>query len=343
MPLKQKEACIQSAELFRTIMTDAVSDGSLWDPAGLSLAGAFKWDMVRPVVKDTAPFMCFLRRCLSEQEEGLPRDKPIEYVMHAIAAAPADEVSEGLARVDFTEPLFFNGICRALRKDAPTRLRRLTVILLRHLDAQYFNTDKTFSKEQATMLVDRWSASGKKSWDTKLHPVLGQALVATLMGLLDSPFWREYIPEERWDILKLLGGVNEAQLPHSFYRCLSNTEILPYLEERSDHGSGACAQWLAIMWAWYPDLSDVVRTQLEGTTKKQPQNNISIYLSITQREREQVRVKLASHHSWSFEEDEGIIQLRAKYDELRIACGKLSEIAGKPAPQPSGSASVTSR
>ena len=332
MPLKQKEVCIQSAELFRTIMTDVASDGSLWRPAGLSLAGAFKWDMVRPVVKDTVPFMCFLRRCLSEQEGGLPRDEPIEYVIHAIAAAPADEVSEGLARVDFTEPLFFDGICHALRKDATTRLRRLTVILLRHLDAQYFNTNKTFSKEQATVLVDRWSASGKISWDTKLHPVLGEALVTTLMGLLDSQFWREYIPEERWDIFKLLGGVNEAHLPHSFYRCLSNTDILPFLEERGNRGSGACAQWLAIMWAWYPDLSAAVRAQLEGTTKKQPQNHISIYLSIAQREREQVRARLTSHHSWSLEEDKDIDRLRARYDALREACGKLSEIADKPKP-----------
>jgi len=323
MPLKQKEVCIQSAELFRTIMTDVVSDDSLWHPAELSLAAAFKWDIVRPVVKDTEPFLCFLRRCLLKQEGGFLRDEPIEYVMHAIATATAEEVSEGLARVDFTEPLFFDGICHALRRDAPPRLQRLTVILLRHLDAQYFRANKTFSKEQATLLVARWSASGKKSWDTRPHPVLGQALVTTLMDLLDSKFWREYIPEERWDILRLLGGVNnEAHLPHSFYRCLNNSEILPHLKGRS--GSGAYTQWLAVMWAWYPDLSETVRDELETVTKEQPRNSVSVYLSIAERERNHVREKIASHHYWSFEED--IVRLRTRHEALRVAHWKLSRI-----------------
>ena len=298
MRLKRKEVCIQSAELFCTVMADVVSDSWLWEPAELLLTSAFKWDMIRPAIKDPTPFVEFLRRCLLEQANGLPRDEPIEQIMHAIAAAPADEISEGLGRVDFTEPLFFNGICHALRKDAPPRLQRLIVIFLRHLDAQYFNTNDTsnpnraFSKEQASMLVVRWSASGKKSWDTRQHPLLGQALVTTFMGLLDSPLWREHIPEERWDILKLLGRVGEGQLPHSFYRCLNNLTILPCLEEKRDKGSVASTHWLAIMWAWYPDLSEDVKTQLENTTKRLADlsgNNISAYLTIAEREREQIK------------------------------------------------------
>ena len=333
MRLKRKDVCIQSAELFRTVMADVVLDDWLWRPAELSLIGAFKWDMFRPVVKDVAPFVYFLRRCLLEQEDGLVRDEPIEQIMHAIAGAPADEISEGLARVDFTESSLFNGICYALRKDAPSRLQRLTVILLRHLDTQYFDANeidanKTFSKEQATRLVAGWSASGKKSWDTRQHPVLGQALVTTLTGLLDSPFWREYIPEERWDILNLLGGVDKGQLPRSFYRCLNNTAILPHLEEKRDHGSSSLTYWLAVMWAWYPDLSEAVKTQLEHSTRglirRPSRTNIPVYLSIVEREMEHIRKSLGSHHSWSFEGD--IVRLRARHEVLKSARGKLSEI-----------------
>lgn len=325
MRLRWEEVCVQSAELFRTVMADVVSDSWLWHPAELLLTSAFKWDMFRPVVKDPTPFVDFLRHCLSEQAKGLLRDEPIEQIMHAIAAASTDEISQGLERVDFTGPLFFDGICHALRKDAPLRLQRLTVIFLRHLDSQYFNSNNAFSDDQATTLVTRWSASGKISWDTRLHHVLGQALITTFMGLLDSPFWRKYIPEERWDVLTLLGGVGEGQLPRSFYRCLNNETILPHLEDKRNSGSAASTHWQAVLWAWYPDLSENVKTQLEKTSKNpSSRNNISTYLSIVERERERTRKKIGSSHSWSFEDD--IVKLRMRYEALKVACGKLSSV-----------------
>ena len=75
MRLKRKEVCIQSAELFCTVMADVVSDSWLWEPAELLLTSAFKWDMIRPAIKDPTPFVEFLRRCLLEQANGLPRDR----------------------------------------------------------------------------------------------------------------------------------------------------------------------------------------------------------------------------------------------------------------------------
>jgi len=68
-----------------------------------------------------------------------------------------------LEKDDFTEPVFFDGICRTLEKEAPYRLRHAAVAFLRHLDGQFFDPNKTFSEdsEQAAALMFRWSVSAR--------------------------------------------------------------------------------------------------------------------------------------------------------------------------------------
>jgi len=140
-------------------MATVESDNWLWCPAELLTFGAFKWHMESPFVGDPTELVDFLRHCLLEQEHGIVQGEPIERVMLALAGITADELGGGLSGVDFTEPLFFNGICSALRKDAPYPLRRATATFFCHLDAQFFDTKKTFGKDQATKLVPRWSIS----------------------------------------------------------------------------------------------------------------------------------------------------------------------------------------
>jgi len=326
--MKQEMLCVESYKIFRMVMGTVELYKWLWGPAELLMFGAFKWHMEPPSTGDPAELVRFLRHSLLERESGLVRDEPIERIMLALAGATADELGGGLEKVDFTEPLFFDGICRALGKEAPYRLRRATVAFLRHLDAQFFDPNKMFSEEQATTLVSGWSVSARESWDKNLNPVLAEALVTTLMGLLHSPFWREHIPAERWDILRIIGSLG-GSLPRSLYRCFGDPTIIPYLRVRHCD-SGAFTQWVAILWMKYPDLSEEVKAQLMEATEEiagWPRNDISTYLTILDGEIERDEKRIDVQKSWSFEEE--AVRLRARHDTLLSARNMLA-LVGSP-------------
>ena len=332
-PLKQEMLCVESYKVFRTVMANVTEpDSWLWRPAELLMVGAFKWQMEPLFIGDPAELVNFLRHCLSEQGRGHNRDEPIERIMLALAGATVDKLGDGLTRIDFTEPLLLNGIRDALREEAPYRLRRATVTFLRHLDAQLFDTNRIFSEEQATTLVSRWSISAKESWGKGLNPLLAEALVTTLMGLLDSPFWREYIPRERWDILQIIGAIG-GNLPRSLHRCFKNLTIIPHLREmdRDDSGSGVFTQWVAIMWMKYPDLSEEVKIQLMKVTKEiagWPENDISAYLTLLEGEIKRDEGRIGAHSSWSFEED--AVRSRTRHKTLLSARRILTGIRDSP-------------
>ena len=160
-------------------MATVDSDHWLWRPADLSLMGAFKWKIPQPHVGDPASLPRFLAHYLSEQEQGVVLDVSLERTMLALAGALAEVVGEGVAKVDFTQPLLFNEICYALRNGAPYLLRHATVIFLRHLDAQFFNRNKTFSVDQVNAFVSGWSSIifragivGDGAW-----PILGRSSI----------------------------------------------------------------------------------------------------------------------------------------------------------------------
>jgi hypothetical protein len=175
--------------------------------------------------------------------------------------------------------------------------------------------------------MSKWSTSAKESWDKDLTQVLSEALVTTLMGLLDSPFWRDHIPKERWDILRLISGLG-GKLPRSLYRCFKNLTIIPHLRgmRMRDGGPDVYTQWVAILWMKYPDLSEEVKTQLMKTTKEiangLSKNNISTYLSLLDKEIERDRNRIGAHASWSFEED--VVKSRKRHDTLLLARQKLA-------------------
>ena len=330
--LKHETLCIESYRLFLTIMDTVDSNKAwLWHPAALSLIGAFKWKVARPHVEKPASLMRFLTHCLSEEEKGVVLDLPVERMMLALAGAPTEVIQDAIAGVDFTHPLFFNGICRALRSGAPYLLRRATVTFLRHLDKQLFNTNNIFSEGQVREFIAGWSSSAGESWGTDHGRLLAEALFGTLMGMLDSPFWRGHIPQDRWSILTLLGGMDEGQIPPSFYRCAKNPAIIHHLETYI-HGPNILAQWAAILWAKYPDLSEEVKLQLENSTKRisagPSAHTISSYLAIVDGQIEQTKARINSHTSWSFGDD--VARLRTRHATLLFARGVLKGIQNIP-------------
>jgi len=308
-------------------MESVNADNSLWHPAELLLIGAFKWDDNLAIVRDPSALVNFLQHCLLEQEQcRMVRDKPIEDIFCALAAYSSEDLKRGLAVVDFTQPLFVNGFCLALRRDAPYRLRRATVALLRHLESQLFAANTTVTDGQARELTVGWSNSARESWDKKQHPALREALISTLMGLLDSPFWREYIPIERWDFLNLIGGADETELPPSFYRCLKNADVLPHLDNVLNRS--ALTTWVAILWIKYPDVSETVKEQLErmteGIAKGPGKNIIHTYVSILDGEMERVKRKIGAFNSWSF--NQSVVTLRARRELLQEARKQLGKV-----------------
>ena len=325
--LKQEKLCAESYKLFLTIMATVDSDGWLWSPAELSLIGAFQWGTPRPHIGDPASLVRFLERCLFEQQGGVVMDVPVERVMLALAGAPAEVISDGIARVDFMQPLFFDGICHALRNGAPFLLRRATITFLRHLDAQFFDNTKVFSVDQVNAFIPGWSSSAQESLGKEHGQFLTESLFAMLMGLLDSPFWREHIPQDRWSILTLLGGMTEERIPPSFYRCANNSTVIPHLKQVDPRGTNVLAQWAAILWAKYPDLSEEVRLQVEKATREmmggQSKDNLSSYITIVEGQIQRVRDEIKSH-TWSFGED--VAKLRKRLDSLRTARGVLISI-----------------
>jgi hypothetical protein len=320
--LKQEKLCAESYQLFLTIMATAGTDRWLWDFAELSLIGSFQWGITRPHVGDPATLVRFLEHCLLEQKKGTVVDGPVERIMLALAGSPAKDISDGIARVDFTRPLFFNGICNALRDGAPSPLRRATVAFLRHLDTQFFNSSKTFSTEQIDSLISAWSSSAQELWGEERTAFPTEGLVATFMGLLDSPLWREHIPGDQWKILAFIGGtligwIDEECIPPSFYRCVKNSTIIPYLERADPRGTDVLAQWAAILWAKYPYLSTDVKQQVKKVTKdRKLKHHVSTYQTIVEEQIQQIQDSLKSYAS-PFGTD--VEELRRRLDSFRAA------------------------
>lgn len=332
-PLKEKVLSVKSYELFRKMMAAALkelptgqTENPFWRPAELLLSGAFKWHMDPPDVGDPADLIHLLEHCFSQNDDNA-RDEPVERAMLALGGATADELRGMLANTDFTEPRFFDGIYRALRNDAPYRLRRATVFFLRHLDVQFFDAGELFG-EQAPVLVQRWSISAKESWDREHNRPLAGALVTTLMGLLNSTFWREHIPEERWDILRYISGLG-GELPDSLRRCLRNSEIIPYLRDLRIPGRGKIVyfQWMAIMWMKYPDLSEAVQDQLKketGEIAKAQANVIPVYLSLLEGEVKRDQGRIDAYDPWRFGNE--VVELRTRHVTLLSARQILTAI-----------------
>jgi hypothetical protein len=294
-PLKHKKLYAESYNLFLKIMANVNLDNWLWRPAELSLSCAFKWDTSRPLIGNPASLVHFLEHCLSEQGRDIVVNLPVDRVMLALADAPSEAMSKELT-IDFTRPLFFNRICQclALRDDVPHLLRRATITFLPHLDAQFFNTNKTFSEDQVNEFISAWFSSAEESLGKEHDGSFLEALFATLMGLLDSPLWRKHIPRERWSFLTSLKMV-EGPAPPSFYRCANNSAIIPSMEEAGVRSPKFLAHWAGILWARYPDLSKDVRRQLEKVTKRTPDEILSTYLATVEGQIQHIKGKLDSH------------------------------------------------
>jgi len=321
--LRDGRICRKNYELFCTVMASVHLDDWLWYPARLSLSGAFKSDFGIAPVEDPKRLLDFLHYHFWAHDRGTAQDGSIEDALCVLAFGSIGDAPKEVARSDFTGQVPFRGLCHALREGGPYLVKRACVFLLYFLDDQLFNAGKTFPEVEAQALVTGWAHSAKLAVDTKVHEELRQMTLATLMSLLDSPFWRKFIPPERWDFLRHIGTLDDPKLPYSFYRCLRNTEVIPFLKRVVNQE--AFLTWLVILWTKYPDLPPEVKTQLEAETIEvatgERRSNIPVYISIMDEEMGRIGKKAKGYYAWSF--DQEAVELRARQSSLREAYRKL--------------------
>lgn len=325
--LKYDKACDSNYALFRSIMATVHLEPWLWHPVQLSFIGAFGWDTSFPPIGDPKEMLDFLEHCLTTQESGVVQDHPIERVFCALAFSADEEAwRRSLEVVDFSQPRFVNGFCHALRRGAPYLLRRSTVLILSHLDEQLFNIDPNLlpSPRQASNLVTGWSSAVMGSLKQKPTNILKKSAVTTLFILMDSPFWREYIPAERLTILEHASVIGD-DLPDPFCRCLQNPDILPYLKEAN---RGMSILWVLIQWVNFPHLSDDIKAQLEPATKEAwargRRGDPGAFVSIIDKEIARLEREIQVYDPWSFETQ--AVKLRTKLEDLRGARKELVQV-----------------
>ena len=320
--VKDGRICERNYELFCKIMASVRQNVWLWHPARLSMSGAFKSDFTVPI-DDPRMLLDFLHYHFGAHGVGNAQGGPIDDALCVLAFGLIGDAPKEVAKYDFTNQAAFRGLCHALREDGPYLTRRACVFLLFFLDDQLFNAGIRFPEAEARALITGWAHSAKLAVDTRVHEELRQITLTTLMSLLDSQFWREFIPPERWDFLRHVGDLDDPKLPRSFYRCLGNTAVIPHLKQVVNQE--AFLTWLVILWTKYPDVSPEVKIQLEDETvdiaKGPRRSNIPVYVSIMEEEMERVRRKAKSHYAWSF--DQEVVELRARQNNLREAYQRL--------------------
>ena len=322
MLVKDGRICERNYELFCRIMASVHLDDWLWHPARISLSGAFKSDFTAPV-SDPSGLLSFIHYHFELRDRGMVQDGPIEDALCVLAFGSIGDVPKEVAKSNFTNQAAFRGLRHALRENGPYLVKRACVFLLSFLDDQLFTAGRGFSEDEAKDLVNGWAHSAKIAVDTKVHEELAQMALTTLMSLLNSPFWRKFIPPERWDFLKFVGTLDDPKLPRSFYSCLRNKEIVPHLGQVVN--KEALLTWLVILWTKYPDISPVVKTQLEDETieiARGPRaNNILEYISIMEGEMGRIGKKVKAYYNWSFEQE--VVELRSRQSSLREAYQRL--------------------
>lgn len=255
--VKDGHICERNYELFCKVIASARQDDWLWHPARLSLSGAFKSDSMVPI-DDPRMLLDFLHHHFGAHGVGNAQGGPVDDALCVLAFGLIGDAPNEVAKSDFTNQVAC-GLCHALREDGPYFTRRACVFLLFSLDDQLFNAGIRFLEVEARALITEWAHSAKLAVDTKVHEELRQITLTTLTSLLDSPFWREFIPPERWYFLRHIADPDDPKLPRSFYRCLGNTAVIPHLKQVVNQE--AFLTWLVILWTKYPDAKSSLKTR----------------------------------------------------------------------------------
>lgn len=255
----------KSFELFRKIMDLVESDNRLWQPARLSMRGAFSPIARVPRVDDLKTILDFLHHFISSQLRTAFGDEPIYHSFRAIVDS-SDAVSrQGLARFDFTSPLFIQTITQVLSNKGYKDLQQMAVLVLPELDSQLFASDEAFRDPgKAKAFVDAWWAAVENCRTGKPQR-FDRAAAQVFFAIVNSPCLRDHIPPDAWDIADNFHYVREAN-PPSVQRCTQNVDLLAFVKKASP--KVGLRFWMGMLWMEYHSLSKEVLDQMEEETRR---------------------------------------------------------------------------
>jgi hypothetical protein len=218
-----------------------------------------------PQVGNPEQLLKFLRHHM--QEPASISSQPIRYVFTALAVASNEETDRGLATHSFTDSRFMDTTIEALENNEFTLLRKSAIFMLVKLDNHLFTTDEAFKDpNKASRFVAAWSSAIHEFIGDPSHKLqVEKAVVKVLLAIAHLPCLREYLPKERWTLLKHYPHIMLSN-PPPLQRCLKDPDIFPFLKKVID--PRAPPVWLGMLWMMYHHLSPEVRTQLEKETQE---------------------------------------------------------------------------
>jgi len=254
----------KSFALFQKIMGLAENDHRLRPSAAVSMNGAFSPTARVSHVDDLKAVLDFLHHHISSQQRGTFGDEPIYHAFRAIDSSDAAS-RRGLARYDFTSPLFIHTITQVLANKDYKDLQEIAIVILPELDSQLFTSDRGFRDPgKAKAFVDAWWAAVENCRTYKPRRV-DRAAAQVFFAIVDSPCLRVHIPPDAWDIADNFHYIREAN-PPSLQRCMQNSDLLPFVKQASpDVG---LPFWMHMLWMMHHSLSREVLDQMEKETRE---------------------------------------------------------------------------
>ena len=330
-PLRNNQFCQKSYALFHVIMDTPVSltftSEKKWTAARFMMDGAYNWDKFLPWVEDPTHMLAFLNhhfeRVTTTDENW---DVPIQNALRALAYASGQKTIDALTKFDPTQPLFVRGICYAYEEARPFQLSKAALFLLPLVGDRWFNApEPLMNDDQMRKFCNDWSSRVdgiEHTFDVQ------KAVLAVLLGMINSPFWRPHIVLAKWQLLEYFPSVPDDSRP--LRRCLDNPDLTDAIREVDN--PTAIMLWLAILWLKYTELIPAVKEQLEAATsvlaRSNNKSNLDQYISLVGEELKKAEEKLKEYNAWST--DPAATELRNKIDCLKQANEMLSSIKELP-------------
>ena len=327
-PLSEDEIAQRSYNLFHIIMEAPVffafSQEMKWEASRLAMHGAYKSDKFLPRVEDPQDILTFLEHHFDLATGGRNHHVPIQNALRALALASGPATIKALEDFNPTKPLFVRGICYIFQDDKPLQLRKAALIFLPLISDGWFDTpDPIMEPNGMRDFCMNWASavdSIEHTYDVQ------KAILAVLLGMINSPHWRPFVVVENWNLLEYFTSVPNDSLPLG--RCINNLEVMETI--RNMESPEAMIYWLAILCWRYEELIPVVQKQLETVVKEVVRGDSKTYLdvclSVINLELKKAKDALQQYTLWPT--DPAADDLRTKIDNLQQVRVSLVALRG---------------
>ena len=156
--------------------------------------------------------------------------------------------------------------------------------------------------------------------------VVQKAILAVLLGMINSTHWRPCVVVENWKLLEYFTLVPNDSLPLG--RCIKNPEVMETI--RNMESPDVMIFWLAILCWKYEELIPEVQEQLETVVKEvvpgDSRTYLDVCLSTMNLELKKAKDALQQYNLWPT--DPAANDLRTKIDNLQQVRVSLVALKG---------------